>query len=126
MTGRVSREDAYVTAYAALHEVVRRFLDDGANVRYLRRRHAEIEEDLTRLLGGATEGRFETSPVALRAALGRVRVELTLIVKALELSYPDADEEFYDAATSAQDGVAQLDDWLELELTANPPTEETR
>lgn len=43
---RTAREDAYVTAYAALHEVVRRFLEDGANLRYLRRHHVEIDVDL--------------------------------------------------------------------------------
>lgn len=45
-----TRPDAYAVAYAALHEVVRRFLAGEANARYLRRQHAEVEDDLRRAL----------------------------------------------------------------------------
>ena len=67
---------------------------------------------------------YASSPSTLRTALGSVRAELIEIVRALELRYPNADDEFFDAATQAQDGVAALDDWLTEELTANPPRAE--
>lgn len=47
----VAPGDRYLAAYAELHELVRRFLAVDANLRYLRRRHAEVEDDLRRALG---------------------------------------------------------------------------
>lgn len=45
-----ARADALLVAYAELHELVRRFLAGEASARTLRRRHADVEDDLRRAL----------------------------------------------------------------------------
>jgi len=49
----VRPESDYVVAYASLHETVRRFLAGESNVKYLRKRHGDIEEDLQRAVVAA-------------------------------------------------------------------------
>ena len=48
--------DVHLVAYASLHETVRRFLAGEANAKYLRKRHADIEEDLQRAVVAARAG----------------------------------------------------------------------
>jgi hypothetical protein len=51
-----SVSDIHLVAYASLHETVRRFLEGESNVKYLRKRHRDIEEDLQRAVVAARLG----------------------------------------------------------------------
>ncbi len=46
----------YVVAYAALYESVRRVLEGESNLKYLRKRHVDIEVELQAAVGVGEDG----------------------------------------------------------------------